>query len=229
MNREQKTAVVDRIASELEEAQAVFAVDYRGVSVAQVAALRAELRDADTTFRVVKNTLTQLALDKAGVAELKETVTGPTALAFVRGDAALAAKAIAKFSKEHDLLEVRGGVMGGAPLTAAEIASIAKLPARDVLNGRLVGMVAAPLNGLVRSLGGLMSGLAVALGQIAEQGLVSGEAAESSDSQDEAGADTASSEAEQDSVVDEAESGDAEAEPDGAETTETEQSNESEA
>jgi large subunit ribosomal protein L10 len=92
MRKEQKTQVIDEIAAQLGEAEAVYAVDYRGLSVPQAAELRANLRQHDAYFRVVKNTLTLLAADKAGVVEIKELVEdGPTALTFVRGDAALAA------------------------------------------------------------------------------------------------------------------------------------------
>ena len=92
MNKEQKTALVEEIAGQLKDADAVFAVDYRGISVPQAAALRARLRDADATFRVVKNSLTERAADKAGADAIRDLLDGPTALTFVHGDAALAAK-----------------------------------------------------------------------------------------------------------------------------------------
>ncbi len=169
MNREQKATAVAEIAEQIKESEAVFAVDYRGISVTQAAAVRAQLRDADATFRVVKNSLTERAADEAGMEQLKVLLTGPTALTFVRGDAATAAKAISTFNRETSLLEFKGGVMNGETLEVAQIQAIAKLPARDVLYGQLVGMVAAPITGLARSLGGLLGGLAVALGQVAEK------------------------------------------------------------
>src|SRR3954464_6088858 len=109
MNRDQKAAVVEELAEEIRGADAVFAVDYRGISVPQAAELRGRLRDADATFRVVKNTLTERAADQAGTATLKALLVGPTALTFVRGDAALAAKAIATFARETDTLAFKGG------------------------------------------------------------------------------------------------------------------------
>lgn len=169
MNRDEKTAVIEKIADQLQGSQAVFAVDYRGISVPQVAELRTKLGEADASFNVVKNSLTELAADKADVAQLKDFLSGPTALTFVRGDAAMAAKAIAQFIKEHELLAFKGGMMDGAIVTTEEIVAIAKLPSRDALYGHLVGMVASPLTGLVRSLNGLVSGLAIQLAQIAEQ------------------------------------------------------------
>jgi large subunit ribosomal protein L10 len=177
VNRDEKAAVIDQVAADIEGSEAVFAVDYRGISVTQAAELRKSLTDADATLRVVKNTLTERAADKAGQASLKELLEGPTALTFVRGDVAAAAKVISTFRRtNNDIPSFKGGTMGGDPLSVDQIEAIAKLPTRDVLNGQLVGVVASPLTGLVRSLGGLIGGLARQLGQIAEQGLVTGTA-----------------------------------------------------
>jgi large subunit ribosomal protein L10 len=175
MNKDQKAAVVDEIAAQIEDAQAVIAVDYRGTSVPQAAALRAKLRDADTTFRIVKNSLTERAADKAGAGSLKELLEGPTAFAFVHGDAAAAAKALNDFTRELDTFQFKGGVLDGAPLSVDELKALARLPTREVLNAQLVGVVASPLTGLVRGLNGLIQGLALQLGQMAEQGLVGGD------------------------------------------------------
>ena len=169
MNREQKAAAVEEIAEQIKESDAIFAVDYRGITVAQAAEVRGKLRESDATFRVVKNTLTERAADAAEAQSLKELLSGPTALMFVRGDAASAAKTISTFNKETELLAFKGGVMNGETLEVAQIQAIAKLPSRDVLYGQLVGIVAAPLNGLVRGLGGLLGGMAVALGQLQQK------------------------------------------------------------
>ena len=166
MNREQKAAVIDEIAAEIKEADAIYAVDYRGISVPAAAELRTKLRDADATFRIVKNTLTERAADKAEIAELKELLEGPTALTFVRGDAALAAKAINDQARATETLAFKGGFLNGAALSPDDIKSIARLPAREVLYGQLVGIVASPITGLARGLGSLLGGLAVALGQV---------------------------------------------------------------
>lgn len=166
MNRDQKAAVIDEIAAEIKEADAIYAVDYRGISVPAAAELRTKLRDADATFRIVKNTLTERAADKAEVGELKELLQGPTALTFVRGDAALAAKAIRDQQRTTDTLAFKGGLMNGAALSPDDITSIARLPAREVLYGQLVGVVASPITGLARGLGALLGGLAIALGQV---------------------------------------------------------------
>src|SRR4051812_40681085 len=172
MNREQKAAAIAEIAEDIKGADAVFAVDYRGISVPQAAELRSKLRAADTRFRVVKNTLTERAADEAGAEALKPLLEGPTAFAFVRGDAAAAAKAIADYGRATDLLPFKGGVMEGNVLTPDDIRAISRLPSRDVLYGQLVGVIAHPIAGLARTLNALIGGLAVALGQIQEKGLV---------------------------------------------------------
>ncbi|WP_445148870.1 50S ribosomal protein L10 [Baekduia sp. Peel2402] len=171
MNRDQKAAAVAEIADQIKESQAVFAVDYRGITVAQVAELRGKLRDSDATFRVVKNTLTERAADAADAEALKSVLEGPTALTFVRGDAAAAAKAIADFQKATggELLPFKGGLMEGEAVDAAQITAISKLPSRQVLYGQLVGLVASPITGLARTLNQLVGGLAVALGGVLEK------------------------------------------------------------
>jgi large subunit ribosomal protein L10 len=175
MDREQKTTLVKELADELKDAEAIFAVDYRGISVPQAAELRSGLRDADARFRVVKNRLTLRAADEAGTESLKEYLEGPTALTFVKGDAALAAKTIFRLGSEWELLTYKGGLMDGEALDSDSFVAIARLPGREQLNAQVAGVVASPLTGLVRGLGSMIQGLALQLGQIAEQGLVSGE------------------------------------------------------
>src|SRR3954452_7037126 len=166
MNREEKAAAIAEIAEEITASQAIIAVDPTGLSVSQAAEIRVDLRNADARLRVVKNTLTERAADEAGVAELKELLTGPTALTFVRGDAAAAAKAIADYARKTDLLPFKGGFMDGAPLAIDQLKAISKLPSRQVLYGQLVGLIASPITGLARGLNGLLSGVAIALGQV---------------------------------------------------------------
>jgi large subunit ribosomal protein L10 len=176
MNRDEKAQAIEEIAADIEAAEAIFAVDYRGISVPQAAELRGKLREADASFRVVKNRLTKIAADKVGEERLAELLTGPTALTFVRGDTAQAAKAITTFNKEHEVLTYKGGFMDGTSLDEDAFKAISRLPGRDILNGQLAGVVASPLTGLVRGLGSMIQGLALQLGQIAEKGLVTGEA-----------------------------------------------------
>jgi large subunit ribosomal protein L10 len=168
MNRDDKAAVIDEMVGQIQEAQAIFAVDYRGITVAQVGELRTKLRDADASFRVVKNSLSERAADEAGAENLKPMLVGPTALAFVSGDAALAAKALNDAARRLNLLEFKGGLLNGSVLSADDVRSIARLPGRDVLNAQLVGTIAAPLTGLVRTLNALIAGIAIQLQAIVD-------------------------------------------------------------
>jgi large subunit ribosomal protein L10 len=195
MNRDEKAQAIEEIAAQIEGAEAIFAVDYRGISVPQAAELRGKLREHDASFRVVKNRLTKRAADQAGEDRLAELLQGPTALTFVRGDTAQAAKAISTFNKEHEVLTFKGGFMGDLALDEEKFKSIARLPAREVLDGQLAGVVASPLTGLVRGLGSMIQGLALQLGQIAGKGLVSGEAPEPQPAGPVAGEDSSSSQA----------------------------------
>jgi large subunit ribosomal protein L10 len=203
LRREQKAAVIEEMAVHIQESEAVFAVDYRGMSVSQAADLRNALRQADARFSVVKNTLTERAADQVGADGLKTHLQGPTAMTFVKGDAALAAKTLSDFRRSTGGLVVfKGGWMNGESLSAEQVDAIAKLPSREVLYGRLVGMVASPLTGLASAMGGLIGGLARQLQAMADQGLVGGEAApatpavESGDSSGEAAASDAPDDAE---------------------------------
>jgi large subunit ribosomal protein L10 len=176
MNREEKSATIQEIAAQIEGAEAIFAVDYRGISVPQAAELRTKLRETDSSFRVVKNRLTKLAATHVGEDRLADLLVGPTALTFVRGDTAAAAKAITTFNKQHQVLTFKGGLMGEVVLDDEGFTSIAKLPTREVLIGQFAGVVASPITGIVRGLNALIQGLATQLGQIADKGLVTGEA-----------------------------------------------------
>jgi large subunit ribosomal protein L10 len=178
MNRDEKAAVIDEVADQIRASEAIFAVDYRGISVQDAADLRTRLIEAGASFRIVKNRLTIRAADAAGAENLKELLEGPTAFTFVNegGDVALAAKALAQFRRQTDTLAFKGGQMDGEVLSIEQIESISRLPTRDTLNGQFVGVLASPLTTLVRGLSSMISGLAIQLQQIQEQGLVSGEA-----------------------------------------------------
>lgn len=219
MDREQKTAVVEKLTEELKDAKAIFAVDYRGITVPQAAELRAGLRDAETRFRIVKNRLTLRAAEAAGTDELKGHLTGPTALALVQGDAALAAKTISRLGSEWELLTYKGGLMEGEELDPDSFTAIARLPGREALNAQIAGVVASPLTGLVRGLGSMIQGLALQLGQIAEQGLVTGEAPAA----EETPADPEPSESPEESSEEEAPAGEDAGQGEPAETGEGDQ------
>jgi len=172
----EKEQVLRDTGERIRDASGIFLADFSGMTVEKLSLLRKKCREQQVQFRVIKNTLSERAADKAGAEGLKELLVGPTAMTFVRGDAAAAAKALRDFHRANQLLEFKGGWMNGAALSADEIQSIAQLPSREVLYGRLVGMVASPLTGLASAMNGLIGGLARQLSQIAEQGLVGGDA-----------------------------------------------------
>jgi len=175
MNKEQKAQAVEEIASGLTEAEAIFAIDYRGISVPQAKELRVKLAESDAAFKVVKNRLAKRAVEQTGTEGLDGLLEGPTALTLIKGDPVTAAKTISTFSREHAVLVFKGGIMDGAPLEPDQFVAIARLPGRDVLYGQLVGMTASPLTGLVAGLANMISGLGRQLAQMADQGLVTGE------------------------------------------------------
>lgn len=221
MNRDEKVAVVEEITAQLKESEAVFAIDYRGISVDQAADLRGKLREADATFRVVKNTLTQRAADAAEVPGLKDHLEGPTALTFVRGDIAVAAKALSDEQRATELLAFKGGLMNGEPIDADQIKAIAKLPSREVLYGQLVGVVASPITGVVRGLNGLIQGIAVQLGGVLEKKqsgeIPAGEApAEIAEPAAEAAAESAAAEADAEQTTDQTDNDQADASAENA-------------
>ena len=131
------TAVAD-IAEQFKDATAALVTEYRGLTVANLAELRRSLGDS-ATYSVAKNTLIKRAATEAGVDGLEELFVGPTAIAFVTGEAVDAAKALKKFAKDHKALVIKGGYMDGHPLTVAEVERIADLESRDVLLARLAG------------------------------------------------------------------------------------------
>lgn len=145
MKRETKSAVIDELVADFEQVDTLFVADYRGLDMPGITDLRGRLREADAQFKVVKNTLARRAAEQAGFADAMEMFTGPTAIAFVRGDAAAVAKALQDFGKSNDNLEVRGGIMDGRTVDAAQVKAIASLPPREVILAMLLSAVNAPM------------------------------------------------------------------------------------
>jgi large subunit ribosomal protein L10 len=145
MARPEKTAAVDEIRSKLEGADAAVLTEYRGLSVSELANLRGSLRPGGTEYKVLKNSLTRRAVEAAGLPELLPMLSGPTAIAFVHGDAVGAAKALRDFGRTSPALVIKGGLLGARVLTQAEIAELADIEPRDVLLARLAGGFQAPL------------------------------------------------------------------------------------
>src|ERR1700759_2432403 len=145
MARADKATAVADIAEQFRDSTATVITDYRGLSVANLAELRRSLAPS-ATYSVAKNTLIRRAASEAGIEGLDELFVGPTAIAFVSGEAVDAAKAIKTFAKEHKALVIKGGYMDGHALTVAEVERIADLDSRDVLRAKLAGAMKANLS-----------------------------------------------------------------------------------
>lgn len=145
MARPEKVAVVEEIRAKLADADAAVLTEYRGLKVTELAELRGALRPAGTEFKIFKNTLARRAAEEAGLAELIPMLEGPTAIAFVKGDAVLAAKALRDFGKTNAALVVKGGLLGLKVLTPADMTALADVAPREVLLARLAGGFQAPL------------------------------------------------------------------------------------
>jgi large subunit ribosomal protein L10 len=145
MARPEKVAVVEEIRTKLAEADAAVLTEYRGLSVPELADLRAALRGSGTEYKVFKNTLARRAVADSGLDDVASMFEGPVAIAFVRGDAASAAKALREFGRSHEALVVKGGLLGTRIITPVEIEALAELPSRDVLLAQVAGGFQAPL------------------------------------------------------------------------------------
>jgi large subunit ribosomal protein L10 len=153
--RPEKVAVVDEVRQRLGDADAAILTEYRGLTVKDIATLRRSLRDVGSEYKIYKNTLVRLAAKGAGLDELEPLLEGPTAIAFVTGDAAAVAKALRDFSRTNPHLVLKGGVLGKRIITEKDTAALAELPSREVLLARFAGGLAAPLQqfaGLLQAL-----------------------------------------------------------------------------
>jgi large subunit ribosomal protein L10 len=145
MARPEKTAVVDEIRTKLDESDAAVLTEYRGLTVTELAQLRGTLRPSGTEYKVFKNSLARRAVEAAGLPELVPMLEGPVAIAFVHGDAVVAAKALRDFGRTNPALVLKGGLLGPRVLSGAEVHSLADIEPRDVLLARLAGGFQAPL------------------------------------------------------------------------------------
>ncbi|WP_104137750.1 50S ribosomal protein L10 [Cryobacterium sp. Y62] len=141
-----KEATVAELTEKFQSSTAVLLTEYRGLTVAQLKSLRKSISE-DATYAVVKNTLTKIAANKAGITSFDEELVGPSAIAFVHGDPVAVAKILRAFTKANPLLVVKGGYFDGNPLTAAEVGKLADLESREVLLAKLAGAFKASLFG----------------------------------------------------------------------------------
>lgn len=168
--RPEKVAVVAEVRERFASADAALLTEYRGLSVTELATLRRTLREGGAEYKVYKNTLVRRAADEAGLADLQPLLTGPTAIAFVSGDAAVAAKTLRDFARTAPALIIKGGLLGTRFLSPADTSALAELPSRDVLLARLAGGLAAPMQKFAGLLQALPRNFAYGLAALIEKG-----------------------------------------------------------
>ena len=176
MLRQDKEQIVKELADRLKSSQNLLVADYRGLSMPEIDELRSKLLETGARFSVVKNTLTRLAAEEAGVKQLLDLIDGPTAIAFIdaEGDPAAAAKILNDTARAHDVLVIRGGLLEGDTVSDVEIKRLATLPPADVVRAQFAGAVAAPLTTIVglftAPLRDLVNVLDARITQLQEQG-----------------------------------------------------------
>jgi large subunit ribosomal protein L10 len=173
--RPEKVAVVDEVRERLASSSAVLLTEYRGLKVSELAELRRSLRAAGGDYKVYKNTLVRFAVRDAGIEGVEELLVGPTALAFVEGDAAAVAKALRDYGRTNPALVLKGGLLGAKALSADDAKALADLPSREVLLARLAGGLAAPLQQFAGLLQALPRNMAYGLKALVDQKVAAGE------------------------------------------------------
>jgi large subunit ribosomal protein L10 len=167
--RPEKVAVVNEVRERLSSSGGAILTEYRGLNVSDLATLRRSLREAGGQYKIYKNTLVRFAVRELGLTDLEEMLLGPTAIAFVDGDAASVAKSLRDFARGNPALVIKGGVLGEAILSAKDAAALAELPSREQLLAQLAGAMAAPLQQMAGLLKALPQNFAYALRAVAEQ------------------------------------------------------------
>ena len=170
-----KVAVVDDVKTRIGAASASIVSEYRGLTVAELAELRAALEAVGGDYKIFKNTLVRRAIDGGEYQLLSEYLSGPSALTFVQGDISAVAKALRDFSRTNPLLVIKGGLADGSLLSAADLAALADLPPREVLLARLAGALAAPMQQMAGLLQALPRDMAYGLSALIEQREAAGE------------------------------------------------------
>ncbi|MBQ9068842.1 MAG: 50S ribosomal protein L10 [Eggerthellaceae bacterium] len=160
---------VAKIKEELAATQAVWIVDYRGLTVKEIQELRRNVREAGASMKVYKNTLMHLALTESELPTMDDLLEGPSAFVFADSDPAAAAKVIKNFAKSNENLSIKGGMMEGEAYDAAQVEAIASLPSKEELMGQVAGMISGVARGLATTISGVPRGLAQSLSQVAEQ------------------------------------------------------------
>lgn len=163
------TESLAQIKEDLADVQAVWVVDYRGLTVKQSQTLRRSIREAGAVMKVYKNTLMQIALKESDMPEIDQVLSGPSAFVFADGDPVASAKAIRDFAKENEALVIKGGIMDGEFVDAEAVEKIAALPSREELIAKLLGSLQNPMSQIVRVLNGPAEAFARVVSAIADQ------------------------------------------------------------
>ncbi len=166
---EQKKQLVAALAADLKESCTGVIVNYKGINVADDTKLRKQLREAGSTYKVVKNTMLKRALDEAGIEGLEGVLEGTTAIAYNKEDYVVSAKILSEFAEKSKTFELKAGFVDGNALDAAGVKELAALPPKEVLVAKALGGLNAPITGFVTVLNGTLKGLVVALNAIAEK------------------------------------------------------------
>lgn len=169
MARPEKTAAVEDITSRFGESNAALLTEYRGLTVTEIADVRNALREADADYKVMKNTLVRIAARDVGLEELAGLLTGPTAIAFCRGDAVAAAKALDDAAKKFPVLVVKGGVLNGKILDADQARALASIESREVLLSKIAMLVNQPAQQTINVFSALLRNLGSMLAQVVEK------------------------------------------------------------
>ncbi|NOZ62940.1 MAG: 50S ribosomal protein L10 [Calditrichaeota bacterium] len=169
MARPEKEKVVEEIAEKITQANGVYLADYKGLDVEEISDLRNKLREAEVEFKVVKNTLARLSVNKIGYEGLLPYLNGPTAMAFALADPLAAAKVLADFAKKNEKLQLKACIFDGTIYGEDRVKEIAQLPSKEQIHAQTVGMISAPLRSLVTVLNGMLASIVNVLDQIKEQ------------------------------------------------------------
>ncbi len=169
MPTEQKTTAVKELEKQARESKGLIVTSFKSLKTVEFNEMRAKLRPHSSEYKVVKNSLTRIALKNAGMEQLADMLDGPTAIVLERGDAIAAMKIVFEYAKTHENLKINGGVFEGKVLGAKELKAIASLPSREVLLAQLLGTLQAPMVNLVSVLQAPMRDLVGVLDQIAKK------------------------------------------------------------
>jgi large subunit ribosomal protein L10 len=169
ISKERKQELVEGYADMLSQSQGVILTNYRGLTVSQVQAVRNKLRELDSPYHVVKNTLLKLALERTGLPSPEDMLAGPVAIGFCYTELPAIAKALTDFAREFEAFEVKGGLLGDKIMSVEDIKALATLPSRDVLLAQVVGSFQTPISGLVTALSGILRSFAYMLQARKEQ------------------------------------------------------------